>query len=92
MSRGQSVQVDLGAARTFRRVALDSGGNLGDYARGWEVAVSNDSTTWRTVANGSSYGQLTTIDVRPVSARYLRITSSGSAGNWWTLADVRLYN
>jgi glucosylceramidase len=88
---GQSVQVDLGTARTFRRVALDSGGNLGDYARGWEVAISNDSTTWRTVATGTSSGQLTTIDVRPVSARYLRITSTGAAGNWWTLADVRLY-
>ncbi|TCO46225.1 glucosylceramidase [Kribbella antiqua] len=89
---GQSVQVDLGAARAFRRVALDSGGNLGDYARGWEVAISNDSTTWRTIATGTSSGQLTTIDVRPVNARYLRITSTGAAGNWWTLADVRLYN
>ncbi len=63
---GQWVQVDLGKAQTFRQVALDSGGNIGDYARGREVAVSNDGVTWRTVASGTSNGQLSTIDVRPV--------------------------
>jgi len=88
---GQWLQVDLGRERTFRQIALDSGGNIGDYARGREVAVSNDGVHWRTVASGTSTGQLTTIDVRPVSARYLRITSTGSAGNWWSLADLRLY-
>ena len=88
---GQWVQVDLGRAQTFRQIALDSGGNIGDYARGWEVAVSNDGVHWRTVASGTSTGQLTTIDCGPASARYLRITSTGSAGNWWSLADLRLY-
>ena len=34
---------------------------------------------WQTIASGTSTGQLTTIDVRPVHARYLRITSTGSA-------------
>ena len=32
-SPGQYLQVDLGRATAFRRVAIDSGGNLGDYAR-----------------------------------------------------------
>lgn len=88
---GQYVQVDLGASRSFRRVALDSGGNLGDYARAWQLSSSTDGTTWRTVATGISTGQLTNIDVRPSRARYLRVTSTGSTGNWWTLADLRLY-
>ena len=72
-------------------LALDSGGNIGDYARGRDVAISNDGVHWQTIASGTSTGQLTTIDVRPVHARYLRITSTGSAGNWWSLADLRLY-
>jgi len=25
-------------------------------------------------------------------ARYLRITSTASAGNWWSIADIRLYD
>ncbi len=34
---GQYLQVDLGTAKTVRRVSLDSGGNLGDYAPRWQA-------------------------------------------------------
>lgn len=88
---GQYLQLDLGAATHFRQVAIDSGDNLGDYARGWQLSVSDDATAWRTVASGTGTGQLTTVDLPPTSARYLRITQTGSAGNWWSLADIRLY-
>jgi glucosylceramidase len=88
---GQWVQVDLGKAQTFREVALDSGGNAGDYARGYEVAVSKDGVSWQTVASGASTGQLTTVELRSTSARYVRVTSTGSAANWWSLADLRIY-
>ncbi|WP_223165862.1 discoidin domain-containing protein [Lentzea indica] len=89
---GQYLQVDLGRRKEFRRVAVDSGGNLGDYVRNWELSVSNDGRSWRTVASGAGTGQLTTIDVRRTSARYLRITSTSAASNWWSIADFRLYN
>ncbi|MFI7673799.1 discoidin domain-containing protein [Actinophytocola sp. NPDC049390] len=89
---GQYVQVDLGARKHFRRVAIDSGGNLGDYARGWQLSASGDGTTWRTLATGTGVGQLTNVDVRRTSARYLRITATAAAGNWWSIADLRLYD
>jgi glucosylceramidase len=89
---GQYLQVDLGARRAFSRVAIDSGGNLGDYARGWQLSASDDGVTWRILAAGAGTGQLTNIDVRRTRARYLRITSTASAGNWWSIADVRLYD
>jgi glucosylceramidase len=88
---GQFLQVDLGSATRFRRVAIDSGGNLGDYARGWELAVSNDGATWRRVASGTGTGQLTNVDLPSTRARYLRVTSTAAAGNWWSIADIRLY-
>ena len=88
---GQWVQVDLGKVQTFRSVALDSGGNAGDYARMYEVAVSKDGVSWQTVASGASTGQLTTVELRPTQARYVRVTSTGSAANWWSLADLRVY-
>jgi glucosylceramidase len=88
---GQWVQVDLGKTQTFRQVALDSGGNLGDYAHGQSVAVSNDGSSWRTVSDGTSRSQLTTINLPPTRARYIRITQTGSSGNWWSLADLRIY-
>jgi glucosylceramidase len=89
---GQYLQVDLGRRKDFRRVAVDSGGNLGDYARDWELSVSDNGTSWRAIASGAGAGQLTNIDVRRTSARYVRITSTGAASNWWSIADFRLYN
>ena len=88
---GQYLQIDLGRRHTFRRVVVDSGDNVGDYARSWELQVGDDGSTWRTVASGAGAGQLTTIAVRPTRARYLRIVSTGSAANWWSIADVRVY-
>jgi glucosylceramidase len=88
---GQYVQVDLGGAEVFRRVAIDSGGNLGDHARGWRLSVSDNGTDWRTVASGVGKGQLTTVDVPRTRARHLRITATAQAGNWWSVSDVRLY-
>jgi glucosylceramidase len=72
-------------------VAIDSGGNLGDYAHGWRLSVSDDGTDWRTLASGAGVGQLTTVDVPRTRARYLRVSTTASAGNWWSVADVRLY-
>ena len=88
---GQSLTVDLGRPTLFRQVAIDSGDNLGDFARSYAVEVSLDGRRWRTVAEGQATGQLTTVQVRPTLARHLRITSTGTAGSWWSIADVRLY-
>jgi glucosylceramidase len=89
---GQYLQVDRGAgARPFTQVVLDTGSSTGDYARGWSVQVSDDGGTWRQVATGTGTGQLTTIGVPATGARYVRVQQTGSAGNWWSVADVRFY-
>ncbi|MEV6931705.1 discoidin domain-containing protein [Dactylosporangium sp. NPDC051485] len=89
---GQYLQVDLGSAKQVRRVAIDSGASVGDYARGWQLSTSADGTHWTTAAQGTGTGQLSNVDIRPTRARYLRITSTASAGNWWSIADIRLYS
>ena len=88
---GQFLRIDLGRTLRFDRVSVDSGGNLGDYARAWRLEASADGVTWRTLATGTGTGQLTDIDVPRTRARHLRITSTGSSGSWWSVADVRLY-
>ena len=88
---GQYLQVDLGKQASFDRVSVDSGGNLGDFARSWTLSASTDGTTWRALQSGTSTGQLTDIDVRRTKARWLRITNTGSGDSWWSVADVRLY-
>ncbi len=88
---GQYLQVDLGQPTHFSRVDIDSGGNLGDYARSWTLAVSDDGQNWTTLASGAGTGQLTTVELGNTKARYLRVTATGSAGNYWSVSDLRLY-
>ena len=88
---GQALTVDLGRARTVRRVVLDTGADQGDFPRGYALATSRDGERWSEAATGQGSGQLTTIDVRPTHARYLRITQTGTAPQWWSVADLRVY-
>jgi glucosylceramidase len=43
------------------------------------------------VGFGAGSGQLTTIDFPPTTARYVRVTTTASAPQWWSVADLRVY-
>ncbi len=88
---GQSLVADLDRARTVDRIVLDTGVDRADFPRGYTVSASGDGTSWRDVASGAGSGQLTTIDFPPTRARYLRVVQTGSAPQWWSVAEVRVY-
>lgn len=88
---GQWIQLDLGEIRKFRRVDIDSGDEIGDYARGWKIEVSRDGKRWRTYEQGTGTGQLTTVDHHATNARYIRVSTTASSGSWWSVADIRLF-
>jgi glucosylceramidase len=91
-SPGQYLQLDLGQPTRLSRLVLDTGAGTGDFPRGYSVTVSNDNAHWSApIATGAGTGQLTTIDLRHRSVRYIRITLTASVGNWWSVADVRAY-
>jgi len=91
MTSGNTVTLDLGAARTFGTVVMDSGGSTGDYARGYRIDVSTDDSTWRTVGTGTGTSAVVSATVGSQTARYLRITQTGSASSWWSIAELNLY-
>ena len=90
---GQWLQVDLGATETIRRVVLDTGADRTDFPRGYELYSSTDGNTWSATpaAAGTGAGQLTTIDIAPTAARYIRIVATATAPQWWSVADLRVY-
>jgi glucosylceramidase len=88
---GQTLTVDLGRSRTFRRVVLDTGADTGDYPRGYALSTSRDGTHWSDPVTGAGGGQLTVIDVGATRARFVRVVQTGSAPQWWSVADLRLY-
>ncbi|MEU4243924.1 glycoside hydrolase family 3 C-terminal domain-containing protein [Actinoplanes sp. NPDC026619] len=91
MTSGNTVTLDLGAARTFGTVVMDSAGSAADYARGYQIAVSADGATWRTVGTGAGTTAVVTAAIGSQTARYLRITQTGSAASWWSIAELNLY-
>ena len=88
---GQTLQVDLGAVSRARLLVLDTGPDLTDYPRGYAVSTSVDGTTWSAPVTGSGAGQLTRIALPEDPFRYVRIISTASAAQWWSVADLRIY-
>jgi beta-glucosidase len=92
MANGNTVTVDLGASRTFSKVVMDSGGSTGDYARGYRIDVSTDGSTWRSVGTGTGTAAVVTATIGSQTSRYVRITQTGSATSWWSIAELNLYS
>jgi glucosylceramidase len=88
---GQTLQVGAGAVVQARQLVLDTGPDVGDYPRGYAVSTSLDGVTWSAPVTGSGTGQLTQIALDGRAFRYLRIVQTGTAGSWWSVADLRLY-
>src|SRR5690606_10281239 len=53
-TNGQYYSVDMGRTQTFNRLLLETGSFASDYPRGYQIQVSNDGTSWSTVASGSN--------------------------------------
>lgn len=96
-SGGEWVQVDLGARLTFNNVVLDTAKNTSsetDYPRELSIAVSDDGSTWTTVATATGTFKATTVNFPASRGRYLRVTQHGTSGSWWSIGelDVSLNN
>jgi glucosylceramidase len=89
---GQFLSLDLGRSRNVRRLVLDTGADVNDFPAGYLLSTSTDGVNWGApVASGGGLGQLTVIDLPPTHSRYLRVTQTSTAAQWWTVADLRVY-
>ncbi|MFJ6216887.1 glycoside hydrolase family 3 C-terminal domain-containing protein [Streptomyces sp. NPDC092296] len=92
MAAGQTVTVDMGAAHSVSRITMDSGGSASDYARGYQVSLSADGTGWGApVATGTGTGALVSVTFPAQSARYIRVTQTGTSTSWWSIAEFNAY-
>ena len=88
MTNGDWFQVDMGSPQTFSRIVMDSGSAVGDYARSFQVVVSNDGVTWSSpVASGVGNGPLVIASFPAQTARYVRVIQTGESGSWWSIAE-----
>ncbi|MGG1555554.1 discoidin domain-containing protein [Paenibacillus ferrarius] len=93
MVPGQYFIVDMKAAKTFNQLTIDCTGNSKDYARGYQVFVSNDGTNWgNEIASGTGTAPLITINFAPKTARYIKVVQTATATNWWSVREFNVYN
>ncbi|HWG25015.1 discoidin domain-containing protein [Actinospica sp.] len=90
---GMWWQADMGSVQTFNQVNLDSGTGSGDYARGYDVEVSNDGTKFTPVYFGTGTASPETATFSTQQARYIRILlTASSTTSWWSLTNVTVFN
>ncbi|MFF0167656.1 discoidin domain-containing protein [Streptomyces prasinus] len=86
----QWIQVDLGAATPIRKLQL-----VWDpaYAKSYDVQVSDDGTTWRTVhTTAAGNGDIDTIDVT-ATARHVRLHLTARGTGWgYSLHEFGIYS
>ncbi|WEK55047.1 MAG: discoidin domain-containing protein [Candidatus Cohnella colombiensis] len=89
---GQSIILDMQAVKTFNKLVMDSTGNNNDYARSYEVYVSNNGTSWGSaVANGTGTAPIITIELSVQNARYIKVVQTGTVSNWWSIREFNVY-
>ncbi|GAB6931033.1 hypothetical protein JCM10914A_50160 [Paenibacillus sp. JCM 10914] len=92
MVPGQYVIIDMNAAKSFNRIVMDSTGSNNDYARGYEVYVSQDGANWgNAITSGNGSGPVVTANVGNQHARYIKIVQTGTASSWWSISELNVY-
>ena len=89
---GQSFQLDMGSAQLIAGLKMDSGTNTTDYARGYQIFASNSTSNWGTaIATGTSSSSPILVYFAQTTARYVKIVQTGTASNWWSIAELTMY-
>ncbi|MGC5170665.1 discoidin domain-containing protein [Microbacterium sp. DT81.1] len=90
---GEWYQIDMGAIHTVAMVTVQTPPDARwDYPRGFIVETSTDGTTWASAAKGVAYGWKRPISIAPTTARYIRMTQTGTAPQWWSIDEVTVYS
>jgi len=90
MVPGMWFQVDMTTANTVSQIVMSSNG---DYARGYEVYVTNDPANLGTaVATGTATASPITVPFAAKSGRYIRvIQTTTTTPTWWSIYDFNAY-
>ena len=89
---GMYWQVNMGSAQTFNQIEMDSGGYSTDYARGYNVEVSTNGTTFTSVATGTGTSSPETVTFATQTAQYIRVVLTQAVSPyWWSMVNFTVY-
>ncbi|HET9059127.1 MAG TPA: discoidin domain-containing protein [Acidimicrobiales bacterium] len=89
---GLYFQVDLGAQRTFDELDMASPNSPTDYARAFQVQVSNDAKSWTTVAACSGKATPEVVSFATHTDEFIRVILTAPVPKyWWSIDEFNLY-
>ena len=90
---GQWFQVDMKHRQSFDKIVLDNTWALWDSPNAYEVAVSDDGIHWSSpIASGKGHFGITTISFSRQTARFIRVTQTGSDSKYhWSIFEFDVY-
>ena len=91
---GLYFAVDLGSAQTFDELEMDVPNSTTDYARGYDVWVSSNGTTWTVVATCTGTGSPEIVSFPAQTSQYVEVvlTSGNPSNYWWSIDEFNLFN
>jgi len=91
-SAGNQFIIDLGAVQTFNTIVLDAGKSRNDYPRGYRIHVSENGVDYPIGIAWGAGEVITTITFAPQTARFIRITQTGSDEKFfWSIHEVNVF-
>jgi hypothetical protein len=88
---GQYLQVNLGEPQSFNQLEMVVPGRTTDYARGYNVEVSTNGTSWTTVATCTGTGTPEVATFPTQTAQYVRVVlTAANSSYWWSVDELYL--
>jgi len=95
---GDSFTLDMGAPQQVAKLVIDDEKSPGDHPEGYRLEASTDGQNWTTIAQATADQTIAAIQDNalpisfdPVTARYLRLTSTGGHYNYFTVDELSVY-
>jgi beta-glucosidase len=78
-----TYEINMGSAKTFNEIEMASPGSPTDYAAGYEVQVSNNGSTWTTVATCGGIGTPDIAGFPSQTAQYVQVVLTAADPSYW---------
>jgi F5/8 type C domain len=89
---GLDFEVNMGSSQTVDEVEMTAPDYPGDYARGYNVEISSNGTSWTTVASCAGTANPEIVSFPAQSGQYLEVVlTAGSTTNWWSIEQFKVY-
>lgn len=90
MKGGEWFTIELPSEENIAGIVLDTQSNNQDYARTYKIEVSSNGAQWNNAIEGNGGSLSEIIFKAPLKGRFVRITQTGSAANYWGISEVAL--